>query len=93
VNEARPPDPQATIKLLQWLAARLRADIPEGIGFTLLLFDFGDQGQLHYISSADRLSMKVTLRALLNKWERNEYDGGILRSDDESKALREAADP
>jgi hypothetical protein len=46
-------------------AKQLEARLPEGIGFCLILFDFGHQQFLSYISNANREDMKATLRELL----------------------------
>jgi len=43
------------------LARLVGQDLPKGVGFTLLLFDFGHGGHLTYVSNAERGDM---LRAL-----------------------------
>lgn len=38
-----------------------KAVVPEGIGFAVFLFDFGEKGNLAYFSSADRADMVKVL--------------------------------
>lgn len=47
-----------------------RAGLREGgIGFTLVLYDFGEKGNLAYASNGNREDMMSTLRELLEKME------------------------
>ena len=55
------------------LARALDAIIPEYTdgerkGFALLVFDFGDGGNMQYCSNARREDMIAALRELLGKW-------------------------
>ena len=44
--------------------------IPEGTGFALVMFDFGDTlREFKYISNGQREDMIGTFRALLAKWD------------------------
>lgn len=46
-------NPEIESKLRE-LAHRVGDDMPEGWGFALLLFSYGEKGNLFYISSAQR---------------------------------------
>jgi len=39
------------------------------VGFTLLLFNFGDEGRVNYVSNADRADMLASLKALVARFE------------------------
>lgn len=39
------------------------------VGFTVLVFNFGDTGNVNYVSNADRADMIATLKSLLARWE------------------------
>lgn len=39
------------------------------VGFTLLAFNFGDEGNVNYVSNADRADMIASLKSLLARWE------------------------
>lgn len=50
------------------LAIRLKSEMPEGWGFTLLIFEFGGPGtSLFYISSAEREDMMNVMREFINR--------------------------
>ncbi len=49
------------------LADQLRAQLPANIGFTLFLFDYGDTGNMTYISTAQRDDMVEVIRNWLKK--------------------------
>ena len=40
--------------ILKGIGAQLKKDMPEGMGFALLMFDYGAEGNLFYIGSAQR---------------------------------------
>jgi hypothetical protein len=42
---------------------------PKRVGFTVLLFNFGDEGQVNYVSNADRADMIASMKSLLARWE------------------------
>lgn len=46
---------------------QLDGEMPEGIGFTLLMFNFGEGGHLAYLSNAQRADMLDTMREFLSK--------------------------
>jgi hypothetical protein len=59
-------------RLLREWARDLKKTLPPGIGFTLFLFDFGEDnlpGNLFYISSAQRDGMIETIKEFLKKQE------------------------
>lgn len=39
------------------------------VGFTLLLFNFGDEGNVNYVSNAERADMIASMKLLLARWE------------------------
>lgn len=45
--------------------------LPEGTGFCLVLFDFGQAGNFAYISNGQREDIKSMLRELLDKLEKD----------------------
>lgn len=58
------------------VAGEIGGSLPEGVGFTLLMFNFGETDDAKfttYISSADRETMRETLRELLAKWDAGEH--------------------
>lgn len=59
-------DPEK-IKVLNDLAARINKLLPEGFGFTLFMFSYGPDGELYYISSAERATMVETIEEWLRK--------------------------
>ena len=59
------------------VAGLIDAATPADVGFTLLLFNYGEEGDeglfLTYISSADRETMRGGLRDLLAKWDADDF--------------------
>lgn len=51
------------------VASSIGGSLPAGVGFTLLLYSFGEGGHLTYISNANRADMVKAMRELLAKWE------------------------
>lgn len=41
--------------------------LPVGVGFALMVFDFGDKGSFAWISNADRDDMLLALREFIQK--------------------------
>lgn len=69
--QVRNEEVEATLKLLGML---LGEHMPDGFGFTLLLFDTADRpdaapGSIFYISSVDRGDMIVALKEFIKKQE------------------------
>lgn len=54
-------------ELLNRLGNSLGAQMPEGWGFTLFLFTYGEGGSLFYISSAQKADMLNTIAEFLQK--------------------------
>lgn len=56
----------------------LASALPPGVGFTLILFDFGEGEKRHltYLSNAQRPDMIKTLREMLEKLEADERTKG-----------------
>lgn len=52
----------------------LKRTMPKGVGFTLLLFDFGHDGWMTYLSSADRQDMIKAMREFIFKLESGAED-------------------
>jgi hypothetical protein len=52
------------------LGHSIKSAIPKWAGFCLLVFDFGDGGNLTYISNAQRADMVKTLREAADKIEK-----------------------
>jgi len=51
------------------LGRSLARHLPQGVGFTLLLFDFGEGGSLAYMSNAERRNMIAAMRELVRMVE------------------------
>jgi len=47
------------------IAELINRVIPEGTGFTLLVFDYGGKGEMSYISNAERPEMLVALKEFI----------------------------
>ena len=57
-------------EIMKEYAKLLSCVMPEGWCFTLLVFEANkNPGKVNYISSAQRASMKESLRGVLQKWE------------------------
>ena len=69
VREARAIDLRMLEAQARDLGVRIGQSLPEGVGFTLLVFTYGDGGWLPYLSSAQRSDMIRTLREALAKLE------------------------
>ena len=63
------------------VGVRIEQALPPGVGFTLLLFTFGEGGWLTYLSSAQRADMIRTLREALAKLEQHGDKPPIGRTD------------
>jgi hypothetical protein len=48
---------------------KLAEQLKPGVGFALLMFDFGEGGNLAYLSNAQRSDMIKTLREFIEKLE------------------------
>jgi hypothetical protein len=61
------PDAAEFRPLLQDLGGQIGSALPEGWGFNLLLFPFGDGGSLFYISSAERQDVIAVMREFIKR--------------------------
>ena len=62
--EERNPQAEAALRKI---ADKLKAQMPPNMGFTLFLFTYGKDGQLFYISSADREDMIKVVKEWMEK--------------------------
>lgn len=62
--------PEEVAAVLQDIARLLKAQMPAGYGFALMIFSYGDGGTMNYISSAKRADMVKALRELCERLER-----------------------
>lgn len=53
--------------ILKGIGAQLKKDMPEGMGFALLMFDYGAEGNLFYIGSAQRGDIVRTMKEFIAK--------------------------
>jgi hypothetical protein len=61
-------DDDAAVRPIAKDIGRIIADqLPDGWGFTLLLFTFGPGGSLSYISNADRSDMLLTMKEFIRR--------------------------
>lgn len=51
------------------IGREIGALLPAGVGFSLIVFDFGEGGNLAYVSNANRSDMIRSLEELLAKWK------------------------
>ncbi len=51
------------------IARRLKGEMPDGVGFCLVLFNFGSEGSMAFASTGQRADTKAMLRELLDKME------------------------
>lgn len=56
--------------------------LPPGVGFTLMLFTYGDGGWLTYLSTADRADMLRTLKDQIARLEREAPPQPVSHNDD-----------
>jgi hypothetical protein len=61
------PDPHDMQTTLRDLGDYIGRGLPGGWGFTLLLFEYGENGSLFYISSADRADVIATMREFIKR--------------------------
>lgn len=57
-------------KALRELGQDLKEKMPEGMGFTLLMFDYGENGAMFYLSSAQREDMIKAMKEFIIKNEK-----------------------
>lgn len=56
-------------KALKELGEELKKKVPEGMGFTLMLFDYGGGGNMFYISTANRKNMVEAMKEFIKNNE------------------------
>jgi len=54
-------------KLLKQIGRAIKKILPKGWGFTLFIFDYGKDGSMFYISTAERFDMLQAIREWINK--------------------------
>jgi hypothetical protein len=59
-------------RLLRTIGGNIDEDLPDGWGFTLFLYNYGEGGALFYISSAERATMIETVKEWLAKQEKSQ---------------------
>lgn len=60
------------------IGRRIAGSLPSGVGFTLIVFDFGEgeRNHLTYMSNAQRPDMIETLREMIEKLEAEDLTKG-----------------
>ncbi len=56
---------------LRRVADAAKTALPPGVGFALFVFDYGEKGNLAYVSTASRADMVKAIREWLEKAEKN----------------------
>lgn len=64
--EVKSPEVEA---LLRDIGHAIGGRMPKGMGFMLMLFDFGENGATFYISSAQRADMLKAMKEFIEKQE------------------------
>lgn len=54
-------------KLLRVVGLTIKDIMPKGWGFTVLMFDYGDHGNMFYMSSAEREDMIKAMKEFIAK--------------------------
>lgn len=65
-------------KMVREIGGSLQESLPKHIGFGLFFFDFGDAGNLAYISNAEREDMVAALYELVAQLEANADRRAVL---------------
>jgi len=60
-------------ELLKRFGRELKAILPPSIGYTLFLFDYGEKGNMFYLSTAQRADMIEGLKEFLARPENKDY--------------------
>ncbi len=71
-----PSEEEKCQKALKEIGALVRSALPAGIGFTLLVFSFDDDGFMTYLSTAQRAGMIKAMREMIARLERETLPGG-----------------
>ena len=67
MSDYRVPIPDEIEKTLRDIAQRIGGALPSGWGFALLIFTFGKDGKMTWISNADRADMILALQEFIQK--------------------------
>lgn len=62
---------EAAEKMLNEIGKALREACPPGFGFSLLVFSFGDGGEMFYTSNAERETMCQAMQEFITKFRPN----------------------
>jgi hypothetical protein len=57
-------------KKLRFIGSIIKKQLPKELGFTLMLFDYGEKGNMFYISSAQREDMIKAMKEFIAKNEK-----------------------
>lgn len=57
---------QMETMLREW-GRKIKATLPNGVGFTLFLYDYGDKGNMFYLSTSEREDMIKALEEFITK--------------------------
>lgn len=63
------PVPDQVKELLTTLGRNIKAEMPRGWGFTLMIFTLGADGTMTYISSANRKDMIAAMKEFIQTLE------------------------
>lgn len=66
-HDYRVPIPPEVKKTLNDIAARIGDALPPGWGFGLLIFSFGENGTMTWISNAERADMILAMQEFIAK--------------------------
>lgn len=56
---------------MQTIARKVKEELPKNWGFIVLTFEFGEKGQLVYVSDADRKDVIEVMKEFIEKTEQN----------------------
>ncbi len=63
-------------KKLKVIGEAIGESLPEGYGFNLLIFSFGKNGSMFYISNTERASMIEAMKEFIEKQEQQDEKNG-----------------
>lgn len=55
--------------MLKEYGRKIWATLPNGVGFTLFLYDYGEDGSMFYLSTSERADMILALKEFIRKQE------------------------
>lgn len=68
----RTPLVMATEERLRVIGEKVKKMMPKGMGMTIFMFDYGENGNMFYISSAKREDMIASIKEFLQKQENHD---------------------